>query len=75
MWLWFPGGNLELKESFVDSVIREIKEETELDIFNLELCGVKQWFNEKKEEMSASYIKQIIILVSLILLMKVRTFG
>ncbi|MFP4877041.1 NUDIX domain-containing protein [Metamycoplasma hominis] len=48
MWLWFPGGHLELKESFVDSVIREIKEETELDIFNLELCGVKQWFNEKK---------------------------
>lgn len=43
----FPGGHLELKESIVDSVIREIKEETGLDISNLELCGVKQWFNEE----------------------------
>lgn len=41
----FPGGHLEKFESVVDSVIREIKEETGLEIWNLELCGVKQWFN------------------------------
>lgn len=46
--LAFPGGHLELKESIVESVIREIKEETGLDISNLELCGIKQWFNEEK---------------------------
>ncbi len=39
----FPGGHVESGESFVDSVIREIKEETGLDISNVELCGVKQF--------------------------------
>lgn len=40
----FPGGHLEPMESIVDSVIREIKEETGLTISNLVLCGVKQAF-------------------------------
>lgn len=39
----FPGGHIEPKESFVESVIREIKEETGLDISNVQLCGIKQW--------------------------------
>lgn len=39
----FPGGHIEPNESFVDSVIREVKEETGLDITNVQLCGVKQW--------------------------------
>ena len=42
----FPGGHVELHESFVDSVIREIKEEKGLDIFNLQLCGLKQFSEE-----------------------------
>lgn len=40
----FPGGHLEPMESIVDSVIREVKEETGLTISNLKLCGVKQAF-------------------------------
>ncbi len=41
--LTFPGGHVEPHESFVDSVVREVKEETGLDIDNVRLCGVKQW--------------------------------
>ena len=39
--LILPGGHIENGESIVDSVIREIREETGLKISNLELCGVK----------------------------------
>lgn len=39
----FPGGHVEKRESFVDSVIREVKEETGLDIKNPKLCGIKWW--------------------------------
>ena len=44
----FPGGHVEPGELIIDSTIREVKEETGLDIDNLQLCGIKQWF--KPEE-------------------------
>ena len=44
----FPGGHVEKGESFVDSVIREVKEETGLDIENPQLCGTKQ-FQDKED--------------------------
>lgn len=42
----FPGGHVEKHESFQKSVIREVKEETNLDIINPELIGVKQFFDK-----------------------------
>lgn len=38
-----PGGHIELGESIVDAVVREMREETRLTILNPHLCGVKQF--------------------------------
>ncbi len=38
-----PGGHIEPGESFVDGVIREMKEETGLTIRHPKLCGIKQF--------------------------------
>ncbi len=38
-----PGGHIEKNESIIDAVIREMKEETGLDIQNPRLCGIKQF--------------------------------
>lgn len=42
----FPGGHVEPGESFVESVIREVREETGLTIENPVLCGTKQFQDE-----------------------------
>ena len=42
----FPGGHIEKEESIIESVQREIKEETGLTITNLKQCGIKQFFSE-----------------------------
>lgn len=45
----FPGGHIELNESIQESVIREVKEETGLDIENIVLCGIKNFdYNNEK---------------------------
>ena len=39
----FPGGHVEPGESFTESVIREVWEETGLTISDPRLCGIKQF--------------------------------
>ena len=39
----FPGGHVEQGESFTDTVIREVYEETGLTVSRLTLCGIKDW--------------------------------
>lgn len=49
--LTFPGGKVEEKESFEDSVIREAKEETNLEIKNPKFVGIITWaFTNDKGE-------------------------
>ncbi len=42
----FPGGHVDMNEPIVDSVIREIFEETGLTIQNPKLCGIKDWLQD-----------------------------
>lgn len=48
--LTFPGGHVEPGESLVDSVIREMKEETGLTIRNPRLIGTKSWMQKNSNE-------------------------
>lgn len=44
-----PGGHIEAHEGLVESVIREIKEETGLTIKNPRLVGMKHWYTKEDE--------------------------
>lgn len=44
--LAFPGGHVEMGESFTDSVVREVQEETGLTIEHPCLCGIKDWVKQ-----------------------------
>jgi len=39
----FPGGHIERDETIIESVIREIREETGYIIKDLLCCGIKEW--------------------------------
>lgn len=39
----FPGGKIEPNEAIIASTIREVKEESGLDIKGLKICGIKDW--------------------------------
>lgn len=53
----FPGGHAEPGESFVRSAIREVKEETGLDIENPRLCGIKQFYTKAGERYVVFFYK------------------
>ncbi len=41
--LTFPGGHVESGESVTASAVREIREETGLEVSNLRMCGIVEW--------------------------------
>lgn len=53
----FPGGHVEVMESFHDSVIREMKEETGLTILHPKLCGIKQFQTNQLERYIVLFYK------------------
>lgn len=52
----FPGGKIEIGESIVPSIKREVYEETGLKLNTVKICGVKDWYDKKEKE------RQLIIL-------------
>jgi len=46
----FPGGHVEKAEGLITSTVREIKEETGLDIDELKFCGLINWYNTVTHE-------------------------
>ncbi len=41
--LTFPGGHVEAGESVTASAVREIREETGLEVADLRMCGIVEW--------------------------------
>jgi len=59
-----PGGHLELGEALIDCVRREVKEETNLDIEEIELLGVQESifpkdYNKRKHMVFLDYIAKV----------------
>ena len=48
--LTFPGGHVEKCENFIASVIREVKEETGLTIYDPLLCGMEEYKADNNDE-------------------------
>ncbi len=52
----FPGGKVENNESIYESCVREVKEETGLDVFHLSLKGIVHYQLQEKEEKWIIYL-------------------
>ena len=54
----FPGGHVERDETFTESVIREVSEETGLVIENPKLCGIYHWFMDSVHQIVYIYLAE-----------------
>lgn len=57
--LTFPGGHLEKNETLLESVIREVKEETGLAIPTPHYRGKIVWINDKKKICEIAYLFRV----------------
>ncbi len=62
--LTFPGGHIEKGESFVDSVIREVYEETGLTIEKPRICGTKDWLQDDGSRYLVVFTRRINLAVN-----------
>lgn len=51
----FPGGHVERQETFLESMIREVREETGLVIENPKFCGIYHWFIDSVHQIVSIY--------------------
>ncbi|WP_311437231.1 8-oxo-dGTP diphosphatase [Finegoldia magna] len=54
--LTFPGGHVEKIESITESVIREAKEETNLDIENIKYVGMISWYDNDNNDRIVGFL-------------------
>lgn len=57
--LTFPGGHLEAHETLLDSVKREVAEETGLVIPPPHYCGYIRWVNDSKKICEIAYLFRV----------------
>ena len=56
--LTFPGGHVENMESITDSVIREAKEETNLDVENIRYIGMISWYDMDNNDRIVGFLHE-----------------
>ncbi|MFA6739093.1 MAG: NUDIX domain-containing protein [Bacilli bacterium] len=54
--LTLPGGHIEENETVLESVQREMKEETNLNVRNLEAVGFYEWFNPSLDTREIAFL-------------------
>lgn len=54
--LTFPGGHVEKIESITESVIREAKEETNLDIESIKYVGMISWYDMDNDDRIVGFL-------------------